>query len=318
VVLPDTRVITYHIDGLNRRVGKSINGVRQWGLLYANQLEPVAELGADGNVIASFIYADRPHVPSLMLKGGQTYRIVADHLGSVRLMVNIATGAIAQRMAYDEYGNVVEDTNPGFQPFGYAGGIYDRDTGLVRFGARDYDAVAGRWTAKDPIRFRGGENLYGYVDSDPINAIDIQGELPILLAAGIGYARCVAGCAAMKLVIDAILSDCPGLDVGDTVGDCATECINPLNWFRLAKQEDVLRAIKRKPSRQHRKDWEKANGEPWPKTVDGNNYHVSHKEALADGGLDVLENIEPVDPATHMQEHKDNGDFRRWGARSRK
>jgi RHS repeat-associated protein len=176
VVLPDTRVITYHIDGLNRRVGKSINGVRQWGLLYANQLEPVAELDADGNVIASFLYADRPHVPSLMLKGGQTYRIVADHLGSVRLVVNIATGAIAQRMAYDEYGNVVEDTNPGFQPFGYAGGIYDGDTGLVRFGARDYDAVAGRWTAKDPIGFHaGGTNLYVYVGSNPISLIDPSG-----------------------------------------------------------------------------------------------------------------------------------------------
>jgi RHS repeat-associated protein len=175
VVLPDTRVITYHIDGLNRRVGKSINGVRQWGLLYANQLEPVAELDADGNVVASFVYADRPHVPSLMLKGGQTYRIVADHLGSVRLVVNIATGAIAQRMAYDEYGNVVEDTNPGFQPFGYAGGIYDQDTGLVRFGARDYDAVAGRWTAKDPIGFRGSSNFFDYSGSDPVNFFDLNG-----------------------------------------------------------------------------------------------------------------------------------------------
>jgi RHS repeat-associated protein len=176
VVLPDTRVITYHIDGLNRRVGKSIDGVRQWGLLYANQLEPVAELDAAGNVVSSFIYADRPHVPSLMLKGGQTYRILADHLGSVRLVVNIVTGAIAQRMSYDEYGNVVEDSNPGFQPFGYAGGIYDRDTGLVRFGARDYDAVAGRWTARDPIHFRGGQsNLYSYVRADPLNLIDPTG-----------------------------------------------------------------------------------------------------------------------------------------------
>jgi RHS repeat-associated protein len=176
VVLPDTRVISYHIDGLNRRVGKSINGVRQWGLLYANQLEPVAELDAAGNVVSSFIYADRPHVPSLMLKGGQTYRILADHLGSVRLVVNIATGAIAQRMSYDEYGNVVEDSNPGFQPFGYAGGIYDRDTGLVRFGARDYDAVTGRWTAKDPIGFAGsGSNLFAYVGSNPISNIDPSG-----------------------------------------------------------------------------------------------------------------------------------------------
>jgi len=159
VTLPDTRVITYHVDGLNRRIGKSVNGARQAGWLYANQLEPVPELDAAGNVVSSFLYADRPHVPSLMLKGGQTYRIIADHLGCVLRVVDITTGAIAQRMSYDEYGNVVEDTNPGFQSFGYAGGLYDRDTGLVRFGARDYDALTGRWTAKDPIGFAGGGNL---------------------------------------------------------------------------------------------------------------------------------------------------------------
>jgi len=71
------------------------------------------------------------------------------------LVVNSETGAIAQRMRYDEYGQVLEDTNPGFQPFGYAGGLYDPDSGLVRFGARDYDAEIERWLAKDPIGFGG-------------------------------------------------------------------------------------------------------------------------------------------------------------------
>ena len=33
-----------------------------------------------------------------------------------------------------------------FQPFGFAGGLYDHQTGLIRFGARDYDSEAGRWT----------------------------------------------------------------------------------------------------------------------------------------------------------------------------
>ena len=41
-------------------------------------------------------------------------------------------------------------------PFGFAGGLHDRDTNLVRFGARDYDPSIGRWTAKDPIDFAGG------------------------------------------------------------------------------------------------------------------------------------------------------------------
>ncbi|WP_435102655.1 RHS repeat-associated core domain-containing protein [Arhodomonas sp. AD133] len=71
---------------------------------------------------------------------------------------------------------VTEDTNPGFQPFGFAGGLYDPDTDLVRFGARDYDPEMGRWTAKDPILFRGGDtNLFGYVLMDPVNGIDPSG-----------------------------------------------------------------------------------------------------------------------------------------------
>ncbi|MBI2398459.1 MAG: RHS repeat-associated core domain-containing protein, partial [Xanthomonadales bacterium] len=101
-------------------------------------------------------------------------------LGSVRLVIDLADGSIAQRLAYDEYGNVVEDTQPGFQPFAYAGGLYDRDTGLTRFGARDYDALAGRWTAKDPMRFvNGRSNVLGYVSSNPINRIDINGKAEI-------------------------------------------------------------------------------------------------------------------------------------------
>jgi RHS repeat-associated protein len=84
-------------------------------------------------------------------------------------------------MDYDEWGRVTFDSNPGFQPFGFAGGLYDRDTGLVRFGARDYDPETGRWTAKDPILFAGGDaNLYGYVKNDPVNWIDSSGLAPCL------------------------------------------------------------------------------------------------------------------------------------------
>ena len=72
--------------------------------------------------------------------------------------------------------HIIFDTNPGFQPFGFAGGIYDYHTKLIRFGFRDYDAETGRWTAKDPILFAGGDaNLYGYVFGDPINWIDPWG-----------------------------------------------------------------------------------------------------------------------------------------------
>ncbi len=113
---------------------------------------------------------------SLRPQAWQTYRLLTDQLGSVRLVVKVSSGNIVQRMDYDEWGKVVYDSNPGFQPFGFAGGIYDAETGLVRFGARDYDANIGRWTAKDPILFEGGQaNLYVYVGNDPVNHMDPSG-----------------------------------------------------------------------------------------------------------------------------------------------
>jgi RHS repeat-associated protein len=84
---------------------------------------------------------------------------------------------VVKQIAYDSFGNVLSDTNPSFTvPFGFAGGLHDRDTGLVRFGYRDYDPDVGRWTAKDPIGFVGGDtDLYGYILNDPVNAADPYG-----------------------------------------------------------------------------------------------------------------------------------------------
>jgi RHS repeat-associated protein len=178
------------IDGQNRRVGRRVNGALVQGLLYQDQLEPVAELDGAGNVVSRFVYGSRPNVPDYLVKGGVTYRILSDHLGSVRLVVDASTGTVAQRIDYDEFGRVLLDTSPGFQPFGFAGGIEDRDVGLVRFGARDYDAGTGRWTAKDPKLFGGlTPNLYAYSLSEPVNLQDPSGAIvPQLVGAFLGAA----------------------------------------------------------------------------------------------------------------------------------
>jgi len=166
----------YIVDGQNRRVGKQVAGVLVQGFLWADRLRVAAELDGAGNVVSRFVYGARDNVPGLVMKKGVEYLIVTDQLGSPRLVVNSGTGAIAQRLDYDVWGQVTLDTNPGFQPFGFAGGLYDPRTGLVRFGARDYDPVAGRWTTRDPALFGGGAaNLYGYALNDPVNLSDPNG-----------------------------------------------------------------------------------------------------------------------------------------------
>jgi RHS repeat-associated protein len=168
VRLPNGTLIEYVIDGQNRRIGKKVNGRIVQKFLYLGQLNIVAELDSNNQITSRFI-------PGHMVKAGITYRVITDHLGSIRLVVNAATGEIVQRMDYNEFGNVLVDTNPGFQPLGYAGGMYDSQAGLVRFGTRDYDAETGRWTTKDPIGFEGGMNNYVYVANSPLVFTDPSG-----------------------------------------------------------------------------------------------------------------------------------------------
>jgi RHS repeat-associated protein len=176
VTQPDGTVIGYAVDGRNRRIATAVNGTVVQQFLWQGQLRPVAELDGAGTLVSRFVYGTRINVPEYLVRGGVTYRLVTDHLGSVRLVVHSSTNAVAQRLDYDPWGVVTVDTNPGFQPFGYAGGLYDPRTGLVRFGVRDYDAATGRWTGRDPIGFGAGDsNLFRYGAADPINVVDPLG-----------------------------------------------------------------------------------------------------------------------------------------------
>ena len=168
-------IIDYTMDGQGRRVGKRVGGKFVGAWLYQDALRPISEIGPAG-VFSHFVYAG-DGAPAFMLRAGVPFRFVKDHLGSVRLVINTATGAIAQRLEYDEFGRVLQDTAPGFQPFGFAGGLHDTDTGLVHFGARDYDPEIGRWVNKDPIEFEGGPNFYAYCGSDPVNNVDPTGRV---------------------------------------------------------------------------------------------------------------------------------------------
>jgi RHS repeat-associated protein len=173
---PSGANVRYGVDGQHRRTVKYRDSLRLNSFLYDGKLRPVAELTPTNTIFAQYIYGLRANVPEYFVKGSISYRILGDHLGSPRIVVNAASGSILQRMDFSAWGRVEADTNRGFQPFGFAGGIYDPDSQLVRFGARDYDPLRGRWTQKDPISFGGkGTNLYAYAGNSPVQFKDALG-----------------------------------------------------------------------------------------------------------------------------------------------
>jgi RHS repeat-associated protein len=129
---------------------------------------------------------------------------------------------------------VLNDTAPGFQPFGFAGGLYDLDTGLMRFGARDYDPVTGRWTAKDPIGWAGhSSNFYVYTNNDSINKFDSSGledddvnlACPALFllqfVPGVGWVLRTADC--YSCITNPDFFSCFGCVVGVNFNPCALD-----------------------------------------------------------------------------------------------
>jgi RHS repeat-associated protein len=178
IVTPtQTKTITYLTDGELKRSAKLVNGIIKNYYLYDKQGRLVAELNPDQTLKSRFIYDANNHSPDLMIDiaSGERYNFIKDQLGSI-LSVLTQNNQSKQQLRYDVFGAVTQDTNPGFQPFGFAGGHYDFETGLVRFGARDYDADTARWLVRDPIRFAGGDsNLYGYCGNDFVNCVDPSG-----------------------------------------------------------------------------------------------------------------------------------------------
>jgi RHS repeat-associated protein len=175
ITLPDGRVIAYDHDPMGRRIAKRANGAITEKYLWRDATTLLAVYDGSDQLVMRFNYAGG-RLPVSMTRNGIAYYLFYDQVDSLRAVAD-GSGSIIKQIDYDSFGNVISDTDPSFAvPIGFAGGLHDRDAGLVRFGARDYDPAIGRWTAKDPIDFAGGDvNLYGYVWNSPTNWIDPLG-----------------------------------------------------------------------------------------------------------------------------------------------
>ena len=164
----------YEYDALGRRVSTTtLEGTTRH--VYDDGWQVIADLDANGNVVASYIWGDGIDNLLAVSAGGATYYPLTDIQGTVWGYVDSQNNVVA-RWQYDAWGNIIDGTVsvPALASLRYRFQCreWSAATGLVNFRMRWYDPETGRWISKDPIGLSGGLNLYAFCGNDPLNRID--------------------------------------------------------------------------------------------------------------------------------------------------
>jgi RHS repeat-associated protein len=197
VVRPDGKEVTFTYDALGRRISKSFGGkitrwvwdgnvplhewtyneedipkpvINEWGDMTYDKQEPFAK-----DTVITWLYAADSIVPAAKIQNGNTYSIIADHLGTPQVMFDEKGNKVWEGVL-DIYGRLRNlHGNKSSLPFRYQGQYEDAETGLHYNRFRYYDPGTGIYISQDPIRLAGNNpTLYGYV-KDPNIWVDVFG-----------------------------------------------------------------------------------------------------------------------------------------------
>lgn len=159
---------TYNGDGL--RMTKTL-GTTQSG--YSWDLSNTLPLLLTDGVI-NYIYGPTGKPIERIDEAANILYYHQDQLGSTRLL-STSGGTVAGTYTYDAYGKPTASTGTVSQPFGYAGEYTDSETGFQYLRARYYDPETAQFLTRDPITALT-RSPYGYVEGNPLNAVDPSGE----------------------------------------------------------------------------------------------------------------------------------------------
>ncbi len=186
------QTLNFVYDYLGRRIRKTVTGTGAVDLKFLwNGWTLAAELQADGStIVRSYIWGPDQsggggHHGALLgtynAAGSLSYAM-PDALGNIVGYLN-SSGAIAAAVEYSPVGkglNVyLNGATLSDYPIGFSGEYMDWETGTVYYGLRYYAPKHGRFLNRDPIEETGGNNLYGFVGNDPVNAWDHLGMVGI-------------------------------------------------------------------------------------------------------------------------------------------
>lgn len=164
----------YDPNGL--RIKKtSATGITRYHYNTSGQV--IAESDAANNVTANFVWGPDRVLVKKENSGDEYFYLYNGH-GDVVQIVD-TNGNVVNDYKYDEWGNIVSQTETIQNPFKYCGEVYDEETGLYYLRARYYDPSVGRFINKDTYQGDIANpltlNLYTYCANNPIIFIDPTG-----------------------------------------------------------------------------------------------------------------------------------------------
>ncbi|MBI3893646.1 MAG: RHS repeat protein [Candidatus Wallbacteria bacterium] len=186
-----TRRVRYAYDGFDRRVSKSVDGVVT-RFVY-DRFDRIADYDASGTLLARYVFGTQADTPIAMIRGGQAFFYVRDHVNSVRRVLS-AAGSVVSSYVYTTYGVPARRDESVPNPFLFNAREFDDETGLYYYRARYYDPASGTFLTPDPLV---QANLYQYALGDPVNYSDPSGRfIPLLILGGIAGAAALASAKA--------------------------------------------------------------------------------------------------------------------------
>jgi len=184
----------YTYNGLGQRVIKTVDGTTTV-FHYDLNGKLIAESLPDGTITAEYLYMGKIRIAKVDVSTGNVYYYLNDRLGTPQIMTD-DNGTIVWEATYKPFGEAtVNPKSTIVNNFRFPGQYDDEETGLHYNYFRYYDPRTGRYVRPDPIGLVGGINLYPYVQNNPVNNVDPEGEIIISLPV-IGAYFCLAAIAA--------------------------------------------------------------------------------------------------------------------------
>jgi RHS repeat-associated protein len=139
----------------------------------------IGEIGTSG-VKAVYTWGTDGLVSERIISGNKSRYYHFGPQGETREVTN-TSGAVTNSYYYTGYGTMVASSGSDYNPHQFGGKVgYYREgpMGLMLATYRWYSPNLMRWMTRDPIKYKGGSNLYEYVDGRVTQYLDPSGLAP--------------------------------------------------------------------------------------------------------------------------------------------